>query len=123
MPVKRRKSKERRFQIGDDVVDLFIKAREFQARNGGAKNEDGWHRRFWEQPFYDEYRTVWLALHRALHLAPYHASPLDVESDDVYGTCGKGSCYAQSIPNSMELRDELIKAASRPATRKFFDCF
>lgn len=101
MPVKRRKSKERKFQISDEAVELFGHARALQLRPGYDEWEEaGGCRR--------EYLDTWKALHLALQRAPYEASPLDVDEDDQLP--GVGDCYAASIARAQELRRQLLAA-------------
>lgn len=101
MPVKRRKVKGRKFQLGDEAVELFERARALQLRPGYEEWEDaGGCRR--------EYLDAWKALHMALQLPLYAASPLDVEEDTPLHS--RGECYLASIPHAIELRRQL-KAA------------
>ncbi|OSJ33187.1 hypothetical protein BSZ19_16210 [Bradyrhizobium japonicum] len=98
MPVKRRRSKERKFQI-DEAVVLFARARELAPFE--QWEEDGGRRR--------EYLETWKALHLALGLKLFEASPLDVrEGDSVrYG----GQCWMESVPKALAVRAELIAVA------------
>ena len=47
----------------------------------------------------------WIALHRALRLRPWEASPLDVQPGDEELT--PGSAGARSVPVALELRERL----------------
>lgn len=99
MPVKRRKSKERKFQISDDAVELFAHARSITQYD--QWEDEGGRRR--------EYLETWKALHFALHLALYEASPLDVSEG---GSYSGGQCWLESLPKVLAIRAELIAAAA-----------
>lgn len=99
MPAKRRRSKERKFQISDEAVVLFARARELAPFE--QWEEEGGRRR--------EYLETWKALHLALGLRLFEASPLDVTEDDSV-RCG-GQCWMESVPKALALRVELVAAA------------
>lgn len=98
MPVKRRKSKERKFQISDEAVELFTHA--ISIKHFEEWEEEGGRRR--------EYLETWKALHIALGLKLFEASPLDVEDGRTYFG---GQCWLESVPKVLALRAELIAAA------------
>ena len=83
MPIKRRKSKKRAFQLTPEV---------FAAFDAGDK----------------------YALRRALHLGPWHASPLD---GDLAGPApyGTETSWALSRPAALEMRREILAAMKRKA--------
>lgn len=102
MPIKRKKNKQRKFQISDEAVGLFTRGRALQLSPGYDEWEDaGGCRR--------EYLETWKALHFALHLALYEASPLDVREDDTRRVGGQ--CWLESVPKVLALRAELLAAA------------
>ncbi|WP_234683974.1 hypothetical protein [Bradyrhizobium monzae] len=101
MPIKRRKDKQRKFQISDEAVELFSHASALQLSPGYDVWEDaGGCRR--------EYLDTWKALHKALHLALCEASPLDVREDDTRRVGGQ--CWLESVPKVLAIRAELIAA-------------
>jgi hypothetical protein len=101
MPVKRNKEKQRKFQISDEAVELFIKARELDPRSD-VWEEDGGRRR--------EYLTTYVALHNALGLKIWQAGPLDVNEYD--SVCAGGQPWIESVPRARELRLELMETAN-----------
>lgn len=52
------------------------------------------------------------SLRRALHLPPWHASPLDEELAGS-AACGAETCWALSRPAALELRLEILAALGR----------
>ncbi|MET3991614.1 hypothetical protein ABID65_003254 [Bradyrhizobium sp. S3.9.2] len=98
MPAKRRRSKERKFQISDEAVVLFARARELAPFE--QWEEEGGRRR--------EYLETWKALHLALGLKLFEASPLDVREG---GTYLAGHCWLESVPKALAVRAELIAVA------------
>jgi hypothetical protein len=91
--------KARKFQISDEAVELFAHARSIADQD--QWEEEGGRRR--------EYLETWKALHFALHLALYEASPLDVSEGQKHSG---GQCWMESVPKVLAIRAELIAAAA-----------
>lgn len=99
MPARLKRDKRRGSKISDEAVEIFNRARSMASIDRERWEEGGGRRR--------DYLDTWKALHLALGLRLFEASPLDVnESDSApFG----GQCWTASVPKALALRAELIR--------------